>query len=90
MNKLDDDLKRSHRRILIQEALDGKIKKDTLPNSAFEFSGSLLATYSSRTRIFMNSVLAHMIMDNHKDKVNSIYDAMNRDIVNAVHRHWNY
>ncbi len=78
MGELYEDLKESHRRILIQEVLDGKIKKDTLPNSAFDFSGSLLASYSSRTRIFMDSVLAHMIMDNHKDKVNSIYDAMNR------------
>lgn len=78
MGELYDDLKGYHRMVLIQEALEGKIKKDTLPNSAFDFSGSLLASYSSRTRIFMDSVLAHMIMDNHKDNVNRIYDAMNR------------
>lgn len=78
MNKLFEDLKSSHRSTLIQEALEGKIKKDTLPNSAFDFSGPLLADYSSRTKIFMDSVLAHMIMNNHKDKVKNIYNAMNR------------
>lgn len=78
MGQLNDDLKRNHRMILIQEASEGKIKKDTLPNSAFDFSGSLLDSYSSRMRIFRDSVLAHMIMNNHKDKVNSIYDAMSR------------
>lgn len=76
MSKPYENLKRSHREVLIQEALDGKIKKDTLPNSAFVFSGSLLADYSSRTKIFMDSVLAHMIMSNHKDMVNSTYDVM--------------
>ena len=78
MNKLIEDLKESHRKMLIQEALDGKILKDTLPNSAFEFSGSLLADYASRTMIFMSSVLAHMIMNNHKDEVNNIYNLMSR------------
>ena len=78
MNKLIEDLKESHRKMLIQEALDGKIPKDTLPNSAFEFSGSLLADYASRTRTFLSSVLAHMIMSNHKDEVNNIYNLMSR------------
>ena len=78
MSKLHDDLKCSHRKMLIQEALEGKIKKDTLPNSAFEFSGSLLADYAARTRTFMSSVLAHMIMYNHNDEVNSIYNLMSR------------
>lgn len=78
MGQLNDGSKREHRMILIQEASEGKIKKDTLPNSAFDFSGSLLDSYSSRMRIFRDSVLAHMIMNNHKDMVNSIYDAMSR------------
>ena len=78
MIKLYQDLKESHRNMLIQEALEGKIRKDTLPNSAYEFSGSLLAGYASRTRIFMSSVLAHMIMDNHRDKVNDLYNVMGR------------
>ena len=78
MNKHFEDRKESHRIMLIQEALDGKIKRDTSPNSAYDFSGSLLANYAARSRIFMNSVLAHMIMYNHKDEINNLYQTMGR------------
>ena len=78
MNKHFEDLKESHRRILIQEAQEGKIERDTLPNSAYAFSGSLLAGYAARSRIFMASVLAHMIMENHKDKTPDFYRVTGR------------
>lgn len=78
MSKYSEDLKTVHRNILIQEALSGKIKKDILPNSAFDFSGELIANYSARTRIFMESVLAHMIMHGHKDDASEAYKMLNR------------
>lgn len=78
MNELIEDLKESHRRELIQEALEGKIKRDTLPNSAYTFSGSLLANYAAKSKIFMDSVLAYMIMDNHKEEFSDLYQVINR------------
>lgn len=78
MSKVSEDLKTVHRRILIQEAMNGKIQKDILPNSAFNFSGQLIASYSARTRIFLDSVLAHMIMYDHKDDLSAAYKVLNR------------
>lgn len=69
MGKTSENLKTVHRRVLIWEALNGKIRRDTLPNSAFAFSGELIANYSARTRIFMDSGLAHMIMYHHADRL---------------------
>ena len=78
MEKFSEDLKTVHRQILIQEALSGRIQKDTLPNSAFDFSGELIANYSARTRIFMDSGLAHMIMYNHADCLGHVRKLLNR------------
>lgn len=78
MAKISEDLKTVHRRVLIQEALNGKIQKDILSNSAFDFSGELIANYSARTRIFMDSGLAHMIMYHHAERLDSAYQLLNR------------
>lgn len=78
MSKNLEDLKAIHRKALIQEALGGKIRRDTLPNSAFDFSGELVAAYSARTRIFLDSVLAHMIMQNHMDNCSEACKILNR------------
>lgn len=76
MSRITEDLKAVHRRMLIREVTDGKIKKDVLPNSAYVFSGALLADYSARTRVFMDSTLAHMIMKNHVDNVSEVLRGM--------------
>jgi len=78
MSKISEDLKEMHRKALIQEAMSGKIQKDILPNSAFDFSGELIANYSARTRIFMDSFLAHMIMYDHRDNMSEAYKMLKR------------
>lgn len=78
MKKISEDLKAKHRSILIQEAMSGEIQKDILPDSALDFSGELIANYSARTRIFLDSFLAHMIMYDHRDNISGAYKIRNR------------
>lgn len=48
---------------LVKEGMDGITVRDTLPNTAYEFSGEAEMAYFKNAREFAKTSLAHIIME---------------------------